>query len=504
MTLALDKQKSILNVSVSMGFKIVQMVMSLFVRRLLIQSCGNEVNGLNALYLSIIGFLAVAELGVGSAITFCMYKPIVEDDHNKVSALYHLFQRMYLLVGGIILVAGLMLTPFIQYFAKDYAQVNVNMYLTFVLMLVSTVVTYFFGAKIALFNAYKNNYISTAITSGGILLQYVLQIVTLLTTHSFVWYLVCKIIAALVQLVVTELLAWKKYSYLLSNRQKIDSETKIELLRNIKATFMHGIGYLMVNAVDSLVISAFVGVVALGSFSNYTVIQTSMTDLLKLVFTSLTSVIGHMYVQKNRDTVIQYCEAFHLLNFTIGVLFYLGYYAIINNLISILFGEALIVAKSISMVIALNGFVQFMRQSALTFRNATGTFYHDRWKPLFEGTTNLILSVILVKRIGVTGVIVATILTNLLICHIVEPYVLYKNAFGVSPKEYYLKNYGMIAVFVVALLILDQCMRNCENPWKMLLVNGCISVAVSALACMVVMLINIKTCRFAVKIVKEK
>lgn len=487
-----------------MGFKIVQMVLSILVRRLLIQTCGNEVNGLNALYLSIIGFLAVAELGVGSAITFCMYKPIVEGDHNKVSALYHLFQRVYLLVGGIILVAGLMLTPFIQYFAKDYAQVNVNMYLTFVLMLVSIVVTYFFGAKIALFNAYKNNYVSTAITSGGILLQYVLQIVTLLTTHSFVWYLICKIIAALAQLVVTELLARKKYSHLLSNRQKVDPDTRMELNRNIRAMFMHKIGSLLVHTVDGIVISMFVGVVALGEYSNYTTIQNAMTDLIRLIFASLTSVFGHMYVEQNKETAKKYCDAFHLLNCMIGIVFYLGYYAVIDNLISLIFAESLVVAKSVSSVITINGFVQFLRQSTISFRDATGTFYHDRWKPLFEGTINVILSVILVKRIGVTGVIVATILTNLVICHIIEPYVLYKHAFSVSPKEYYLKNYGMIAVFVMALLLLDHCMKNFENQWKMLLVNGCISVAVAVAACLVVAFMNVKTCRFAVKIVKEK
>ena len=183
----MDKKKSLLNVFVSVGFKIITMIMVILVKRVLIDICGNEVNGLNALYLSVVGFLSVAELGVGSAITFCMYKPIVEGNVRKVSALYGLFQRVYCIIGVVILLVGLVLTPFIHYLAADYTSLDINLSSTFVLMLISVVVSYFFGAKTALINAYKNNYITTAISSSGIILQYILQIATLVWTRSFVY-----------------------------------------------------------------------------------------------------------------------------------------------------------------------------------------------------------------------------------------------------------------------------------------------------------------------------
>ena len=491
----MDKRKSILNVTVSVGFKIVTMVMVIVVKKFLIDTCGNDVNGLNALYLSIIGFLSVAELGVGSAITFCMYKPIVEGDNNTVSALYHLFRRIYMAIGGVILVGGLALTPFLSYFAKDYKQLDVDLYLTFVLMLVSVLMTYMFSCKSSLINAYKNNYITTAISSSGVILQYVLQIVVLVITKSFVWYLVCRIIAAATQWVATEIVARKKYSQILSNKQKIQGPMKKELLKNIKAMFMHRVGYILVNTVDSMVISIFVGVVALGEYSNYTMILTSLTEVLKLVFTSLTSVIGHLYVEENKDTTQKYSEKFHLLNFVLGCVFFLGYYALIDNLIGVLFSADLIVSKSVSFVITLNGFVQFMRQSTLLFREATGTFYNDRWKPLFEGALNIVLSVAFVYWIGVAGVIVATIITNLVICHVVEPFVLYKHAFVKSPKHYYFKNYSMILLFTIALVILHFCMMMLSNPWTTLLANGFISVGISFVVCGVVLLLNRELCK---------
>lgn len=490
----MDKRKSVLNVTVSVGFKILTMLLVVVVKRCLIDACGNDVNGLNALYQSVIGFLSVAELGVGSAITFCMYKPIVEGDTDTVSALYHLFRRIYLLVGGVILALGLAVTPFIDDFAKGYDASHVNLYFTFILMLVSVVLTYLFSSKISLINAYKNNYVTTAISSGGLLLQYVLQIAVLLLTRSFVWYLVCRIVSVLVQWVITEIVTRKRYGRILSNPQKVHGPIKGELLKNIKAMFMHRVGYTLVNTVDGVVISTFVGVAALGKYSNYTMVLTSLTEVIKLMFTSLTSVIGHLYVESGRSHTKRYSELFHLINFALGTVFFLGYYAVIDSLISILFYDSLLVSKSISFVITLNGFVQFMRQSTMVFREATGTFYNDRWKPLFEGLTNLVLSILFVSWIGVVGVLVATILTNLLICHVVEPYVLYKYAFHVSPKTYYIKNYGRIALFFGAMLLMSYLQWHGGNQWTEFVVNGCLSVLISAGVCVVAFLCNRELC----------
>lgn len=153
-----------------------------------------------------------------------------------------------------------------------------------------------------------------------------------------------------------------------------------------------------------------------------------------------------------------------------------------------MFAENLVAERAVAVVVTVNGFVQFMRSGVLAFKDATGTFYYDRWKPLAEGVVNIVLSVLLVKWIGVVGVIVATIITNLVICHVVEPYVLYRHAFDTSPKGYYLKNYGMIIVFLAVLMLLNGCMKSFDSQWVEFLVNGCISVGISAAVSLLVLL----------------
>lgn len=502
----MDKKRSILNVGVSIAFKFVMLIGSILVRRYLIKYVGNEINGLNSLYLSIVGFLSVAELGVGSAITFCMYKPIVEKDNAKVAALYQLFRKAYLVIGAVIFSAGIIILPILPYLAKDYTTLDINLYGTFFLMLVSVVLSYMFSAKTSLINAYKDNYITTTISSTGMVLQYVLQIVTLILTRSFVWYLVCRSFAIIAQWFATEIVARAGHKDIITyEKQKLDGETKTQVIKNVKALFMHRIGGVLVNSSDSMIISAFIGVVMLGKYSNYTTIVTSMSGVISLFFSPLTSVIGHMYVSETEQTK-KYYNFFYAFNFVIGTVFFLGYYAVADNLVTLLFGADLEVSKSVSFVITVNYFIQFMRQATLLFRDATGTFYYDRWKPLFEGLLNIVLSVAFVivftekfgESFGVVGVILATILTNLTICHIVEPYVLYRHAFHASVRPHLEKNYIYIGIFVVTLIILNFCMRSFENQWLEFIVNGCLSLAFSSVIIILTILFD-KDFRFYCK-----
>lgn len=499
----MDKRKSIINVSVSIFFRFFMLVGSILVRRYLIQYIGNEVNGLDSLYASLIGFLSVAELGVGSAITFCMYKPIVEQDNSKVAALYQLFTKVYRVIGVIMLLTGIGLIPFLPYLARDYIGLNVNLGLTFLLMLLSIVLSYVFSAKTSLINAYKNNYVTTSISSVGMIVQYILQIIAIATTRSFAYYLVCRIVAMLLQWIMTELYSRKYHKVIIGYRREIvDKETKKEIIDKVKALFMHRVGSILVNSTDSMIISAFIGVVVLGKYTNYSSIAVSMSSVIALVFTPLTSIIGHTYVAEKEKTE-HYFQKFYFLNFALGMVFFLGYYAVIDDLVLILFGNNLKLSKAVSSVITVNYFVQFMRQSTLLFRDATGTFYNDRWKPAFEGSLNVVLSITFVKlfshiggdELGVVGVIVATIITNLLICHIIEPYVLYKYAFRRSVKKHLIRNYMYVFTFVIALLTMNAIMKEMNNCWISLMVNGLISVVISVLVLIIVLIVDKDTRR---------
>ena len=474
----MDKRKSLLNVSTSIISRILLLLAAFLIRRLLIQQIGNEVNGLNSLYTSIIGVLSVAELGVGSAISYSMYKPIVAGNREKVASLYGLYQRLYRIIGGIIFIAGLLVMPFLPAMISDYDSLHVDVYLTFGLVLVSTVLSYLYGAKTSLIEAYKDNYITTGIVAVCRLIQYALQAAVLILHRSFPLFLACQILTTLLVWAGTEVVVRKQHGDILALHEDVDPDTKQEISKNIRAMMMHKIGTVLVNTIDSVIISAFVGVVALGRYSNYALVASVITGIISLFFTPMISVIGHLCAGGDIARIRRHYHRFYSLNYALGVVFFLGYYAVIDQVIVLCFGTGLEVSRIVAFIIALNSFVQFMRNATLLFRNATGTYYYDRWKPIAEGITNLVLSLFFVQifpdEYRVAGVIAATIITNLTICHIVEPFVFYKHILQESVKGYYLKNYFYIGLVVIALNFLAHLEQDD------LFANGAISVGVSA------------------------
>lgn len=486
----MDARKGIKNITTSLAFKVLILIANIFVRRMIIKYVGNEINGLNSLFTSIIGILAIAELGAGVAISFCMYKPIVEGDTDKVAELYRIFKRLYIVIGGIVVLGGCIVMPFLPYLAKGYQNYGLNLYLYFGMTLISVFISYVFSAKTSLINAFKNDYITTIISSCGLLIQYGLQITVLIVFKSYVAFLLCQIFAVVLQFVVTEIIAFKKYPEIVKSKIKIDKKTRQEVTKNIKAMFAHKVGNALVNGADSLIISTFIGVAMLGFYSNYTTIMISMTGVLGLFFTSLTSVVGHAIVSENKDSTQRHFWFFHTFNFILGVIFFLGYYAVVDNLVTLLFGANLEVDKSISFVIAVNYFIQFMRQTTMLFRDASGTFYYDRWRPIIEGVVNIILSIALSFILGVVGVIVATIITNLFIAHIIEPYVLFKHKLEMPVKKYYLINYVYILIFVGLLIAMHFTLISNDNQWIELFANGGISLAFSLVISTLVIFLN--------------
>lgn len=416
----MDKRKSLTNVVVALTLKVILLVSSILVKRYVILYIGNDLNGLNALYLSIINVLAVTELGVGDAIVFCMYQPIAEGTVEKTASLYVLLKKIYMLVGIVIAAAGCFCMLFLPYLARGYAEIEVNLYQTFGLMLISVVLTYFFSAKTSLMNAYRDNYITTAITSGGQLLQQCLQILVLYKTKSYTYFLMCRIVAVSAQWCVTEIVMRRKYAFIVKvNHPYIDENTRKIVIKNAKAMFMHRIGTVLVNTLDSIVISSFIGLTMLGKYSNYVGIVTAMFGLLMLFFSPLTSTIGQLFVVDKK---------------------------------------------------------------------ASKQYYH------FFCAINFLLSFILVKvcqayandEIAVLGVLIATIMTNIFICHLVEPYVLYKHAFHMPVFKHYIQNYGRILLFAVLLSALNVCLVSMENKKMEFFINGCISLCFSIIPIVVV------------------
>lgn len=399
-----------------------------------------EYLGLNGLFSNILSVLSLAELGVGSAIIYSMYKPLADKDEYKLQALMNFYKKIYTSIGLFILVIGVGLTPFLPVFIKEMPDIP-NIKTIYVLYVANSAFTYFFSYKRSFLIADQKKYIDSFYQYSFYLLRNVLQIILLLATRNFLLYLIIQIIVTFIQNATISIRTDRLYPFLKGkNVAVMDKEDTALIVKNTKALVMHKIGSVLVLGTDNLVISKFVGIIEVGLYSNYLLILTALNQAIGMVFQSLTSSIGNLGVTEEGNKNIAVFKAIDLIGYWTVSFAAISLAILFNPFINLWLGAQYLFPTSVVLLIVMNFYFSGRRQSVLTFKDALGLFWNDRYKPLFEAGINLIVSLVLVQFMGIEGVIIGTIVSTLTTCLTVEPHVLYKYGFKTSPRGYY-QNY---------------------------------------------------------------
>lgn len=435
-------KNSLINVTAGLVGQSIALVISYIARRAFIGVLGEEYLGINGLFTSILTMLSLVEIGIGPAIVYSLYKPLAEKNVEKVKVLMRLFQRAYILIGCIILVLGLALTPFVYLFMEEIPDIP-HIRLIFILFVVNTSISYFFSYRRSLIVADQRRYVDTITHYGFYSLLNLAQIVFLYLTRDYFVFLALQILSTLSENVVISWKAKKMYPYLTEKtEEKLDDETRKQIVRNTSAMIFHKIGGIVVNATDNLIISAQVGVWAAGFYSNYQLVINALKSIITQVFQALTASIGNLGATESKERALTIFRPVFLANFWIYSFCSICMFILFNPFIELSFGKHLLFGQEIVFIMVLNFYLTGMRQTVLTFRDAFGIYWQDRYKPLLESLINLIVSISLVRVWGVFGVFIGTAASTLTTCFWIEPYILYKYAFQAPVHRYFLR-YGM-------------------------------------------------------------
>lgn len=266
-------QKSIKNVTTGLVGQVLTLVLSFVVRTVFIQQLGVTYLGVSGLFGNILSILSFAELGFGQAIVFSLYKPIANNNVEKIKSLMYIFRTVYIWMFAVVMVLGLSLTPFLDFFVDDINAVP-NLRLIYVMYVISSASTYLFAYKNTYLIATQNSYVSTIIGYFFSISLAVFQILVLVFTQNFIIYLGLQVTSGILQNVVV---AWRtncKYPFLKEkNIKPLSIEEKSQIKKNVKALAIYKIGTLSLNSTDNIIMSKFVGLLSVGLYSNYYLLQ---------------------------------------------------------------------------------------------------------------------------------------------------------------------------------------------------------------------------------------
>lgn len=447
------------NIKKNLTFNVIkfaaQLLLQFVLRTALIYIMGAEYLGLNGLFSNIFAFLNLAELGIGSAIVFSMYKPIADGDIEKVKSLQAMYKKFYLIIAAIVAGLGLLILPFLRFLINGDVSVDVNIYLLYTLYLLNTLLGYFSAHKRSLLFAHQRNDIENKVSTICLLGMTILQIAVLFIFKNYYIYFIVNVIFTLLECVLIHIWANKLYPEINGKSEALDKETKKDIFKNVGAISMHKVGSAVVFSTDNILISSMLGLVVLGAYSNYYLIVSTLIAVFTLFINAIKGSVGNLIASSDKEYVY---DRYRKINFLFSILS-----AFCTICMVVLFqpfisvwtrGDSVYLLEfETVLLICVSFYLNRMRAGTGIFKECAGLFNQDKWKSIVEAVVNLVASIILGLFMGLNGIILGTIISTIVAPLWVEPKVLYKHYFKKSVWDYFKRYIIDVLIMIVVCAI---------------------------------------------------
>lgn len=471
-------KKSAKNAMYAVLLQICTTLISLVTRTALIKTLGIEAVSLNSLFTEVISMLSLTELGVGTAIVYNLYKPLAEENYEKIRQLINLFKKAYRIIAFVTFGLGLALVPWITYLVNDIGYSDNYIRLVFMLFVVQTASSYLFSYKTSLLNADQKKYIVSIITVLVRGLGTAGLIAILMLTHNYVAYLSAYVVVNFMINVVASLYVDKNYPYLKEDKKaKLPKNEQKDVLSNVGNLFIRTISHRITNSTDNMLISVLVSTIQVGFYSNYSVILNIMKQLSTQIISGITGSLGNLMATESSDQCDRVLRRLTYLFFSTGLVLTLGFYGCLSSVIKLWIGEEYLLPNYLVGICCIVMFFEFVTRPLWEILTVSGMFKKDKNISIIGSTINLIVSIALGSIIGMAGIFIGTICTYL-IQVILKIRLLYRGRFGFSPIRYYLFWAKMIALMLFCMVVMSFIMQFIliSNPIISILCYGTFAV----------------------------
>lgn len=404
-------------------------------RKVFLDILGSEYLGLNSLFSNIVGLLAVAELGIGSAINYSLYRPLAENDTETIKSLMRLYKRVYCLIGTVILLAGVMITPAIRSIAECSESIQ-NVEIIFMLFVINTAISYFFSYYSALIIADQKKYIFNFVHYLFQILMFAIQIIILLKTGNYYAYLICQVTATVAENLFMAIITRKKYSYVKEKKiEPITEENKSVISKNVKALILNEIGNTIVTSTDNILISKLINLSIVGIYGNYSTIITAVRNVFWQGITSFTASIGNQLISGKKEECKNIFFAIQLIGSWLYGWGSICLLLLLTPFVKLWYGDFTLAIETVG-VLCLNVYLSGQRTVLRAYVSAAGLYYKIKYRAIIEAFMNIVLSIALGKIWGITGIFWGTFISGFIGGWFPETKVIIKNIIDIKIWKY--------------------------------------------------------------------
>lgn len=417
------------NIVWGMVNRIITALLPFLSRTIILYRLGSLYLGIGSLFTSVLGMLSLAELGFSSAIIFSMYKPIAEEDNDMVCALLLFYRRCYRVIGSVILILGLALIPFLKYFIKgDYPE-NINIYVVYLIYLFNTVISYMlFAYKKSLLQANQRADVDSKISMVTMIVQHILQIVLVLWFGDYYLFVMVMPFMTLAGNLLVNARTNKMFPQYVC-RGTLYREYYHSLMKKLGGLIFQKIGNVVLGSVDNIVISAFLGLTVLACYNNYYCIIAALFGMIGVVSNSLKGGVGHAVAKDSLEKNYKNFNTFNLLYTMMVSWISICFLCFVQPFMELWVGENYMLPDHIALLAAVYIFTFKWCDMLYVYQEAKGIWWRTKFVPLTAAAVNLAVNITLVKRIGLPGILISTIVSVLFIYDLGYAKILFREYF---------------------------------------------------------------------------
>lgn len=431
------------------------MLLRFALRYVFIMKLGDTLTGVEGLYTDILTMLSLAELGIGTAVNYSLYGPAARGEKEKIKSYMLLYKKAYRAIALVIAAAGLILIPFLPVIVGDPGYITMGeLRLYYLIYLFNTVSTYFVAWKYSLANAEQKNYIQTNAITITKMVTVVVQMAGLFLLPNFLVYLLIQAAVELAQKIFVSRYLDRKYPLLKEKDiRPLEKEERDDVVNKTKALMLHRIGDMARLQTDTIIISAFLGVVWVGLIGTYKMIINSVSNYVNVIFNSVISSFGNLIATEGKERQFELFLVYRFFAIWVYGFSAVGFFMLLSPLVELYVGAERVLPAAIISWYLIDYFFKGERVVLSNFKTAAGVFEQDKYLTLIQGLVNLVLSLALVTKMGMAGVYIGTVVSGI-IANITKPIIIYRVCFEKKAGSYFADSVKYLAVIGVTLLIL--------------------------------------------------
>ena len=312
MDLTQRTKNTVKNSAIGLAAQLIQVISSFVCRMIFVRTLTEAYLGVNGLFGNVLSILSLGELGIGSAITYELYRALGTNDREETKSLMDFYRKAYMLVGVGIGLIGLLVVPFIPKLIPIGSGIKENVYELYALYLLNTVISYFFSYKSSIIDASQQNYVLTLIHTGVTILQNIAQGIILLLTRNFLLYLIIQVACSIAYNVLVARAADRMFPLLKeTDIRPLAASKRKGMFRNIRDIFITSIAGRLVNSTDNIIITALSGLASTGLNSNYSLMYATLITFTVKVQNGITASIGNVNAMDSREKKIRLFDEVH-------------------------------------------------------------------------------------------------------------------------------------------------------------------------------------------------